>query len=217
VPWGQQIDVVDANVVFKKAMKGKELTDDETVTYMSWLLNEVAELDAEKGWVFQLHMGAVRDVRDSLAESLGPDTGGDVSDHDIDIAGPLLPLLNRFDERLKIVLYCLEPGFQGTLATLTRAFGTMVNLGSAWWFNDTPHGMRTQLEYVSGVDLLSSHAGMVSDSRKILSYGSRHEMFRRVLCDVVGGMVAQGRVPYPVAERLVRRMCYDNPKALFGL
>ena len=76
--------------------------------------------------------------------------------------------------------------------------------------------MRTQLEYIAGVDLLMNSAGMVSDSRKLLSYASRHEMFRRVLCDVVGNMVQLGRVPLPVATTLVEKIAYHNPKRLFG-
>ena len=140
-------------------------------------------MDAKSGWVFQMHIGAVRDIRDTLMDMLGPDSGGDVSDHMIDIVKPLGRFLNKFDNRLKVALYCLEPGHQASLAAIARAFGANVRLGSAWWLNDSPIGMRRQLEYIGSVDLLSNFAGMVSDSRKILSYGSRFEMFRRVrLC-----------------------------------
>ena len=176
-----------------------------------------AMLDAEKGWVFQLHMGAVRDVRDTLYHTLGPDSGGDVSDHMVDIVKPLCRFLNQFDGSLKVALYCLEPHHQASLATVARSFGTTVRLGSAWWFNDTPVGMQRQLEYISTVDLLSAFAGMVSDSRKLLSYASRFEMFRRVLCGVVGAMVEQGRIPEEIATDLVRAMCYSEPKKFFNL
>jgi glucuronate isomerase len=77
--------------------------------------------------------------------------------------------------------------------------------------------MKRQLEYVGSVDVLMNMAGMVSDSRKVLSYGSRHEMFRRVLSDVVGNMVEMGQVPLPLAEKLVKYLAYDRPKELFGL
>lgn len=217
VPYAYDVDEDEANDIYRKALNGRELTPDEEALYMSYLLNEVAAMDNAKGWVFQLHMGAVRDVRSSLFERLGPDSGGDVSDHSIPILEPLLPLLDRFDGSLKMVLYCLDPSAQPTLATLARAFGRTVNLGSGWWFNDTPVGMRTQLAYLAGVDLLSAHAGMTSDSRKLLSYGSRHEMFRRVLCDVVGEMVQQRRMPHAVAERLVVKLSYQRTKELYGL
>jgi glucuronate isomerase len=77
--------------------------------------------------------------------------------------------------------------------------------------------MRRQLEYIGSVDLFANFAGMVSDSRKLLSYGSRFEMFRRVLCDVVGTMVERGQMPCGVAEKLVERMCYTGPKEFFGI
>lgn len=217
VPYGYQVPEADADAVFRKARAGNALSQSEVVGFLSYVLNEVAEMDAAKGWVFQLHMGAVRDVRDVLLRDLGPDTGGDVSDHATDILRPLNPLLNRFDERLNIVLYHLNPVHMGTLAHLTRAYGAKVNLGVAWWLNDSYIGMKRQLEYVGSVDALTNLAGMVSDSRKVMSYGSRHEMFRRTLADVVGAMVDLGQMPVRLAERLVTYLAYERPKTLFGL
>lgn len=216
VPYAYQVEEADADDIFKRACAGKPLTEDDIVGFLSFMLNEMAELDAEKGFVFQLHLGCVRDVRDTLGTSLGPDSGGDVSDHMIDIVAPLNPLLNRFDGRLKVVLYSLDPNHQTTLAALCRAYGRDVNLGSAWWLNDSPVGMRRQLEYIGSVDLLANLAGMVSDSRKLLSYGSRNEMFRRTLCDVVGAFVDRGQMPLRVAEKLVVNLAYERPKRLFG-
>ncbi len=216
VPYGYQVEEDDADDAFRKARKGERLDVDELVNYMAYVLNEVAEMDSEKGWVFQLHLGCVRDVRDSLKDAIGPDSGGDISDHMVPIVEPLTAFLNRFDGRLKTVLYCLEPHHQATLATLTRAFGADVNLGSAWWLNDTPIGMKRQLEYIATVDCLSNFAGMVSDSRKLLSYASRHEMFRRCLANVLGDIVDQGRAPEAAAVKLAKKLCYDRPKELFG-
>lgn len=217
VPYGYQVSEADADAVFLKALDRKPLTEAETIAFMSYVFNEVAEMDAAKGWVFQIHIGAVRDTRASLYDTLGPDVGGDISNHLTDYVTPLLPLLNRLDNRCKIVLYNMNPVHNGTLAQLTRAFGGMVSLGLAWWLNDSFIGMKTQLEYVSSVDTFANMAGMVSDSRKILSYGSRHEMFRRTLCHVLGGEVARGQMPMEVAERLAVRLSYERPKALFGL
>jgi glucuronate isomerase len=217
VPYGYQVDEESANEIFQMAMKGEELDEEAMIGYMSYVLNEVAEMDAEKGWVFQLHIGAVRDVRKMLESTLGADVGGDISDHMIDIVAPLNQFLNRFDGRLKVVLYCLEPHHQATLTTICRAFGENVNLGSAWWLNDSPIGMRRQLEYVGSVDVLMNCAGMVSDSRKLLSYGSRNEMYRRTLSDVVGKMVDLGQMPMFCAERICRHLAYERPKSLFAL
>ena len=207
-----------AGKAFKKAFLDKAPLDpDEQEAFMSHLMGEMAEMNAKSGWVTQIHIGAVRDVRDSIASSLGPDSGGDVSDHFIDILPPLRSFLNRFDGRLKVVLYCLDPSHQQTLTTLSHIYDHNVRLGSAWWLLDTPVGMRRQLEYIGSVELLSNFAGMVSDSRKLLSYQSRFEVFRRVLCDTVAAMVDHGQMPHDVAETLVKNICYDNPKGFFGI
>jgi glucuronate isomerase len=90
-----------------------------------------------------------------------------------------------------------------------------VSVGAAWWFNDSPYGMQDQLEYVGTVDVLSNYAGMVSDSRKLMSFDSRFEMFRRSLANSVGRMVERGQLPEDVAEGLVQRVAYDRPKELW--
>ena len=206
-----------AEKAFGKAMAKEALTKEEIENYMSYLQVQVAEMDAKSNWVFQMHIGAVRDVRDVLMDNIGPDSGGDVSDHMIPIVKPLCRFLNKFDDRLKVVLYCLDAGHQASLATVARAFGNKVRLGSAWWLCDTPIGMRRQLEYIGSVDVLFNFAGMVSDSRKILSYGSRFEMFRRVLCDVVGQMVNRGQMGMEQAIALVKEMSYYGTKKFYDL
>jgi len=217
-PWSGDASYEDADAVFRKALNGGTLTQEEQDCYCSYVLRECAGMDAKTGWVFQMHIGAVRDVRDSLYQTLGPDSGGDVSDHAIDIVKPLCRFLNHFDGTpLKTVLYCLDSGHYSSLAAVSRAFGANVRLGSAWWLNDTPIGMKRQLEYIGSVDVLNCFAGMVSDSRKLLSYGSRFQMFRRVLCSVIGGMVQRGQIPEECAFELVSNMCYYGPKEFFHI
>jgi glucuronate isomerase len=207
----------DANTVYRKARNGEKISCQETEIFMSYFLGEAAELNVAKGWVCQLHLGAVRDVRDVLFKNIGADSGGDICNHFQNQMIPLNKFLNRFDGRLKTVLYCLDPAQQPLLATTARAFGEKVRLGSAWWLCDTPIGMRRQLEYIGSVDLLSNFAGMVSDSRKLLSYGSRFEMFRRVLADVIGKMVEYGQMPQEIGEQLAVNIAYEQPKKFFSL
>ncbi|MBR2911441.1 MAG: glucuronate isomerase, partial [Lentisphaeria bacterium] len=217
LPVRADYDFADADAVFKKAMAGEKLTAEECDIFMGVFMVEVGELNSRTDWVTQLHLGAVRDVRTRLFDSLGPDVGGDVSNHYQDYLPALVTFLNRFDNRLKVVLYCLEAGHQATLATIARAFGEKVVLGSAWWLNDTPIGMRRQLEYIGSTDVLSNFAGMVSDSRKLLSYGSRFEMFRRVLSDVLGDMTERGQIPEAITMDLASRMAYSGPKKFWNV
>ena len=204
----------EADRIYLKALRGEEIDPVESGDFQAAMLHFFARLNRDAGWVMQLHIGPVRDYRSSLHSRLGPDSGGDISSQNIDLVEGLRDFLNEFDGVLKTVLYVVDPTHWPTLATLARAFPT-VTLGSAWWFTDSPYGMATQLKYLATVDLLANHAGMVTDSRKLLSFGSRTEMFRRVLCQVVGEMVERGQIPDGPAEWLVKQLSYDRPRELF--
>jgi glucuronate isomerase len=226
IPLGFNVEKKIVEEIYSRRIENGETTEEDHMLFMSFMLHEFAKMNAEKGWVMQLHIGAVRDARESLLIMCGEDSGGDVSSHSVEIVDPILDLLNAFDENnsnidsthqgLKFVLYCLDPNHQTTLATIARVFGKKVNLGAAWWYNDSPIGMKRQLEYITSVDLLVNYAGMVTDSRKLMSYGSRTEMFRRVLSDVLGTMVEKGQMPEDLAIKLAIHVCYDGPKQLFG-
>jgi len=213
-PYSHFVSQDSAALVHEKAFSGEELSRDEVMDYKAFMLHRFGEMNASAGWVTQLHIGPVRDYRDSLVEDLGPDSGGDISSQSIDIAGNLHRFLNEFDNKLEIVLYCVDPTHLPTLATIARAFPN-VSLGAAWWWNDSPYGMETQLKYISTVDLLANYGGMVTDSRKLISFGSRTEMFRRTLCNVIGEMVQKGQLPDGPATDLVRSLSYHRPKELF--
>ncbi|WP_136687390.1 glucuronate isomerase [Halorhabdus amylolytica] len=204
-----------AALIYERAYSGATLDPEEVRDFEAFVLEKIGEWNRETDWVTQLHIGAVRDYRWSLYDELGPDTGGDISTQDIELVDSLEYFFNTFDEELEIVLYTVDPTHYPTTASIARAFPN-VSLGAAWWFNDSPFGMEQQLNYVGTVDLLSNYAGMVSDSRKLVSYGSRFEMFRRSLANAVGDMVERGQIPEPEAHDLVEHMAYDRPKELFG-
>ncbi len=201
--------------VYARAQRGENLSECDVRDWKAYLLEFVGELNAERDWLTQLHVGAVRSYRQSLYDELGPNAGGDVSTQDVDVVEGLDYFLDRFDDEFEIVLYVLDPSHYYGVGTVARAYPN-VSIGPAWWFNDSPYGMEDQLEYAASVDLLANHAGMVSDSRKLVSYGSRFEMFRRVLANVVGRMVDRGQIPEDNAERLVEHVAYERPKELYG-
>ncbi|MDK2870903.1 MAG: glucuronate isomerase [bacterium] len=203
-----------AEEIYKKAISGESLEEEEINDFKAFMMIEFGKMNEEKGWVTQLHIGALRDYRKSLFETLGPNSGGDISTNFIEIAEGLRFFLNEFDSRLKIILYVLDPTHLPTIATIARAFPN-VFLGAPWWFNDSPYGMETYLKYVATVDILYNLAGMVTDSRKLFSFGSRIEVFRRVLSSVLGEMVEKGQIPYREAVKLAERISYSGPKELF--
>jgi len=213
-PYSHFVSEETAGTIHQKGFRGEDLSREEVADYKAFMLHCFGEMNVRGGWVTQLHIGPVRNYRDSLLHSLGPDSGGDISSQSVDIVGNLRRFLNEFDGKLEIVLYCVDPTHLPTLSTIARAFPN-VSLGAAWWWNDSPYGMETQLKYVATVDLLANYAGMVTDSRKLISFGSRTEMFRRTLCNVIGQMVQKGQLPDGPAEELVKSLSYHRPKELF--
>jgi glucuronate isomerase len=216
-----QADVRDA---FERARAGQAVLGAEALAYKSAVLHELALLDHRRGWVQQFHLGALRNNNSRLLSSLGPDTGFD-SIGDFEVARPLARFLDRLDhtnQLAKTILYNLNPRDNEVMATMIGNFqdGTVpgkLQFGSAWWFLDQLDGMEKQIDALSALGLLSRFVGMLTDSRSFLSY-SRHEYFRRLLCNMLGRDAERGLVPNDRAllGGLVRDVSFRNAKGYFG-
>ncbi len=192
-------------------------------TFTFTLLVDLARMYAKRGWVFQLHLGALRNNNERGLRELGPDTGFD-SIGDFPQAAGLSRLLNTLDntnELPKTILYNLNPADNAVFATMIGNFAGggirgKVQWGSAWWFLDQWDGMTEQINTLSNMGLLSTFIGMLTDSRSYLSY-PRHEYFRRLLCNLLGDDAAKGRIPGDKAmlSELVGNVCYGNAAAYF--
>jgi glucuronate isomerase len=209
---------------FVRLRGGKRLNPGETARFRSALLYRLALLDHARGWVQQFHLGALRNNNSRLRRALGPDTGFD-SIGDFEIAGPLSRFLDRLDETnqlAKTILYNLNPRDNALLATMIGNFqdGSVpgkMQYGPAWWFLDQLDGMTEQMNCLSYMGLLSRFVGMVTDSRSFLSY-SRHEYFRRLLCNLLGDDVRRGMLPDDRATltAIVEGVCFFNARDYFG-
>ena len=200
--------------IFEKRVNAEKLTATEVRDFKAFMMVYFGELNEQSGWVTQLHIGAVRDYRDKLFCELGKDSGGDISTNDLELAENMKPFFNRFDGEMPIVLYFLDPVLEPTMTVIARAFPN-VFLGAPWWFNDSPYGIARHLEYIGSVDLLSNHAGMVTDSRKLMSYDSRTEVFRRTACNVLGKMVNRGQMSREIAVSLLKDISYETPRKIY--
>ncbi len=213
----------DVEAVFQKAMSGKKLTTLEIEQYKGALLVFLGREYAKRKWVQQYHIGALRNNSKRYMGLLGPDTGFDAIE-DQTFAKKLSMLLDKLDstdELPKTILYCLNPRDNEVLATIINCFqqGGIVSkmqFGSAWWFNDQKDGMERQLMALSQVSLLSKFVGMLTDSRSFLSY-TRHEYFRRILCNMLGNLIENGEYPADIefVGQIVRDICYNNSIAYF--
>lgn len=200
-------------------------TGDRAETFLVTLLTDLARAYAKRNWIFQLHLGAMRNNNERGLRELGPDTGFD-SIGDFPQAEGLSRLLNALDntnELPKTVLYNLNPADNAVFATMIGNFASgggrgKIQWGSAWWFLDQWDGMSDQLNALSSMGLLSTFIGMLTDSRSFLSF-PRHEYFRRLLCDLLGEDVRLGRLPDDKAllGQLVSDVCYGNAKGFLGL
>lgn len=214
----------EAAEIFERARKGKTATPVEHSRFVSFMMLFFGRLDAEKGWVKQLHVGALRNNNTRLLKQVGPDTGFD-SIGDFPQCQALAAYLDRLDQENalpKTILYNLNPADNYAFAAMIGNFqdGTIpgkVQLGSGWWFLDQKEGMEWQLNALSNLGLLSRFVGMITDSRSFMSY-PRHEYFRRTLCNLIGRDVENGEIPDDdsLVGPMIRNICYTNAERYFN-
>ncbi len=214
----------EATTILKKGLAGQKLTPEEVAKFKTQVLLFLGREYAKRGWVMQLHLSSIRNNSTRMFKLLGPDTGFD-SMGDYVYAEALVAFLDKLDqtnELPKTILYSLNPIDNELLATITGSFqgggipGKM-QLGSGWWFNDQKDGMTRQMVALASIGLLSRFVGMLTDSRSFLSY-TRHEYFRRLLCDIIGQWVEIGEAPndLDLLGKMVQNICYYNAKEYFG-
>jgi glucuronate isomerase len=222
--WAEPATAAELDAAFDALRAGRAPGAASALKLKSALLYELAILDHARGWAQQFHLGALRNNNSRMRRTLGPDTGFD-SIGDFEVARPLSRFLDRLDDTnqlAKTILYNLNPRDNALLATMIGNFqdGTTpgkLQFGSAWWFLDQLDGMRAQMDALSNMGLLARFVGMVTDSRSFLSY-SRHEYFRRLLCNLVGEDVRRGLLPddRDLLGRMVRNVCFFNARDYFG-
>lgn len=211
--------------IFEKALHGQPLTETEIKEYKTQVLLFVGREYAKRSWVMQLHMGTIRNTNSRMMKQLGPDTGFD-SIGDRIFAEDLAKLLNALDttgELPRTILYCLNPRDNEVLGTIIGCFQGggipgKLQFGSGWWFNDQKDGMIRQMTALSNLGLLSRFVGMLTDSRSFTSY-TRHEYFRRILCNLIGEWVENGEAPadMKLLGGMVQDICYNNAVNYFRL
>jgi glucuronate isomerase len=214
----------EIRAIFAKARGAGQVTAEETLKFRSAMLFECGRMDARSNWTWQIHYGALRNNNTRMFKLLGPDTGFD-SIGDWPVAQAMSRLFDRLDQidsLPRTVIYTLNPRDNEVLGTMLGNFqrgptAGKIQLGSGWWFNDQRDGMLRQIECLSQLGLLSRFVGMLTDSRSFLSY-TRHEYFRRILCNLLGTDVAEGRLPndLPWIGEIVRDICYRNAVRYFG-
>lgn len=220
----EDVDIDVVNKALIKALNDEPLSKPEADMYKTLLLKECAKKYSELDWVMQLHFGVMRDNNTREVGVMGPDHGHDAirSASGVDKLSPLLNCFNENDGLPKTIIYSLNPNDNTAIATIMAAFQGgdkpgRIHQGSAWWFNDSIGGMESQLKELAANGVLGRFPGMLTDSRSFLSY-TRHEYFRRILCNLIGGWVEEGLYPndYDALRKMVEDLCFNNTNRLFG-
>ncbi|MBN1910957.1 MAG: glucuronate isomerase [Pirellulales bacterium] len=219
-------DYTDSEIqnIFRRVRRGNELRLEESAKFKSAMLYEFALMDHEDGWTQQFHFGALRSANSRMLAALGPDTGYD-SMSDPQVAQAMARFFDRLDreDRLaKTIVYNLNPIHNDLVVTMLGNFQDGITpgkmqYGSGWWFLDQKDGIERQLNSLSNQGLLSLFVGMLTDSRSFLSY-TRHEYFRRILCNLLGDEMERGILPgdLDLVGQMVKDISYRNAARYFG-
>ncbi|WP_054738851.1 glucuronate isomerase [Cellulosilyticum ruminicola] len=214
----------EVDAIFAKALAGEKVTYDEMEKYKTTLMVFFGEAYYKRNWTMQLHYGAIRDNNKNMFASLGPDTGFDCI-NTRNCAEGTAAFLNALQEKNalpKTIIYSLNPNDNASIGTILGCFQNCetagkIQQGSAWWFNDTKQGMIDQMTSLANLSVLGNFVGMLTDSRSFLSY-TRHEYFRRILCNLIGGWVENGEYPADMEAlgQIVQDISFNNTNTYFG-
>ena len=213
----------EVDAILQKGLRGEAISKEEELKYKTAYMLFVAREYVKLGWVMQIHYGCKRDNNAYMFEQLGPDTGYDCINNYAPSAqmADFLNALSATNDIPKTILYSLNPNDNASIGTIIGCFqGDIpgkIQQGSAWWFNDHKIGMTEQITSLANLGCLGNFVGMLTDSRSFLSY-TRHEYFRRILCDIFGTWVENGEYPADMKalEELVKGICYNNAVKYFG-
>lgn len=216
----------EVDEILKKGLLNESLNEELYGKFRGYMLTELGKMYAKRNLVMQLHIGAIRNNSKRCFNMLGADTGFDAI-NDFNYAPQLAGLLSAMDltdDLPKVILYCLNPKDTEMLVSLAGTFcgneagiKGKVQLGAAWWFCDHKNGMERQIEAMSDGGLISTSIGMLTDSRSFLSF-PRHELYRRILCNKIGGWVENGEYPedIPYLRSMTKNICGENARRYFG-
>lgn len=217
-------DDAEIDAIIAKGLAGQTVTKEEELKFKTAFMLFVAKEYNRMGWAMQLHYGCKRDNNAFMYEKLGADTGFDCINNYAPSAqmADFLNALSATNEIPRTIIYSLNPNDDASIGTIIGCFqdtaaAGKIQQGSAWWFNDNKVGMINQMTSLANLGCLGNFIGMLTDSRSFLSY-TRHEYFRRILCELIGGWVENGEYPddQKALEEIIKGISYNNAVKYFG-
>jgi len=206
-----------AEALFRKVASGGASAA-EAELFRAQMLTEMAAMSLDDGLVMQLHPGSFRNHNPSLFAQFGRDKGADIPMR-VEFVHALKPLLDRFgnDPRLTLILFTLdESTYSRELAPLAGHYPCL-KLGPAWWFHDSPEGMRRYRRLCTETAGFYNTVGFNDDTRAFLSIPARHDMARRIDCGFLAEQVAEHRLEDWEAAELAQELAYGLAKRTYKL
>jgi glucuronate isomerase len=210
-----ELSKAEAEAIFQRALAGQTSSDDAH-RFTAHMVMESARMSIEDGLVMQLHIGPVRNHNTLLFERFGHDKGGDIPQQ-CEFTHNLRSLLNRHgnDPRLTLILFTLdETAYARELAPLAGHYPA-IRLGPPWWFHDSVNGIQRYLDAVMETAGLYNTAGFNDDTRAFPSIPVRHDLWRRVTCNWIAGLVVRGIVDMEDAQEMVLDLAYRLAKKAY--
>ncbi|MFY7745772.1 MAG: glucuronate isomerase [Erythrobacter sp.] len=207
----------EAEALFDRVKTGTASAADAEL-FRAQMLTEMAKMSLEDGMVMQIHPGSLRNHNRALFDALGRDKGADIPTR-TDYVRALQPLLSRFGNEagLTIILFTLdESTYARELAPLAGHYPCL-KLGPAWWFHDSPEGMRRFREMTTETAGFYNTVGFNDDTRAFLSIPARHDVARRIDCGFLARLVAEHRLEDWEAAELAIALAHDLAKAAYRL
>jgi glucuronate isomerase len=207
----------EAEALFGQIVSG-DFSADDAELFRAQMLTEMAAMSCDDGLVMQIHPGSFRNHNRELYARFGRDKGADIPMR-TDYVHGLKPLLDRFgNERdFTLILFTLdESAYARELAPLAGHYPCL-RLGPAWWFHDSPEGMRRFRRMTTETAGFYNTVGFNDDTRAFLSIPARHDVARRIDCGILAELVAEHRLELDEAHELARALAYDLAKAAYKL
>ncbi len=224
VPY-RELKIEECDAAFKKAMKGEAISTEEAEGYQTAILIALGKAYHKHGIAMELHYSCMRNMNERKLAELGVDTGYDLMGQNMSghALASFLSKLDATDELPKTVIFSLNPTDNALIDTIIGGFQSpevkgKIQHGAAWWFNDSKLGMEEHMKSLASLGLLGNFIGMLTDSRSFLSY-TRHEYFRRIMCNMIGEWVENGEYPNDedALKNMVRGISYGNAVRYFGI
>ena len=216
-PFTEVLSPKEVDAIFQRGLVGSASADDAR-RFTAHMLVEMARMSSEDGLVMQLHPGSIRNHNSAVFQRFGADKGADIP-HALDFTLNLKPLLDRFGSHpsLRLILFTLDESTSARELAPLAGHYPILRIGPPWWFYDSINGMRNFFAQVIETAGIYNTVGFNDDTRAFASIPTRHELWRRIACDWLAGLLVEGQIDDEDALAMAHALAYGLAKEAYRL